>query len=238
MNSQDFRNLQEAYMDVYELDEMFGLGKKKGKSPRADAIINSPEFKKRMEDADKIAVQNLKDMMSGDKKRQNRVAMHPDNRTDLNDYKEEVDLYDIILSHLLDEGYAETVEAAESIMVNMSEDWRESICEGMKPLPVGRMMRQAIRKGKKLSGYENTSDKSQKVYPKHLQAKELRGQDVKYPTVGEYQEKMKRQIDKMITIADTHNEKQAKRKEDDNRREGGRKRDAGRPRSNELQDNW
>ena len=40
------------------------------------------------------------------------------------------DLYDIILSHLLDEGYAETLEQAEVIMVNMSEDWRESICEG------------------------------------------------------------------------------------------------------------
>ena len=37
------------------------------------------------------------------------------------------DLYDIILSHLLDEGYAETQEAAEAIMVNMSEDWRQSI---------------------------------------------------------------------------------------------------------------
>jgi len=41
--------------------------------------------------------------------------------------KEEVDLYDVILSYLLDEGYAETVENAEAIMVNMSEDWRESI---------------------------------------------------------------------------------------------------------------
>ena len=41
--------------------------------------------------------------------------------------KEQVDLYDIILSHLLDEGYAETQEAAEAIMVNMSEDWRDSI---------------------------------------------------------------------------------------------------------------
>ena len=40
------------------------------------------------------------------------------------------DLYDIILSHLLDEGYAETQEQAEVIMVNMSEDWRESIVEG------------------------------------------------------------------------------------------------------------
>jgi hypothetical protein len=42
-------------------------------------------------------------------------------------WKEQVDLYDIILSHLLDEGYAETLEAAEAIMVNMSEEWRESI---------------------------------------------------------------------------------------------------------------
>ena len=40
---------------------------------------------------------------------------------------EQVDIYDIILSHLLDEGYAETPEAAEAIMVNMSEEWRESI---------------------------------------------------------------------------------------------------------------
>ena len=40
---------------------------------------------------------------------------------------EEYDLYDAILSHLLDEGYAETQEAAEAIMVNMSEDWRQSI---------------------------------------------------------------------------------------------------------------
>ena len=44
------------------------------------------------------------------------------------------DLYDIILSHLLDEGYAETVEAAESIMVNMSENWRESIFEEFEQL--------------------------------------------------------------------------------------------------------
>jgi hypothetical protein len=40
---------------------------------------------------------------------------------------ESYDIYDIILSHLLDEGYAETPEAAERIMVNMSEEWRDSI---------------------------------------------------------------------------------------------------------------
>jgi len=41
--------------------------------------------------------------------------------------REQVDIYDIIFSHLLDEGYAETPEAAEAIMVNMSEEWRDSI---------------------------------------------------------------------------------------------------------------
>jgi len=42
---------------------------------------------------------------------------------------ESFDLYDIILSHLLDEGYADTNEAAIAIMANMSEDWREDIVE-------------------------------------------------------------------------------------------------------------
>jgi hypothetical protein len=51
------------------------------------------------------------------------------NRGQSSTYNEEVDLYDIILSHLLDEGYAETPEAAEVLMVNMSEEWREDILD-------------------------------------------------------------------------------------------------------------
>ena len=39
----------------------------------------------------------------------------------------EYDLYDVILEYLLNEGYAETPEAAERIMVNMSEEWMGSI---------------------------------------------------------------------------------------------------------------
>ena len=41
--------------------------------------------------------------------------------------EEGYDIYDVILSHLIDEGYADTFEAAEAIMVNMSEEWRDSI---------------------------------------------------------------------------------------------------------------
>ena len=44
---------------------------------------------------------------------------------------ESFDLFDYILEYLVAEGYADTNDAAISIMVNMSEDWRESIVEGI-----------------------------------------------------------------------------------------------------------
>jgi len=47
-----------------------------------------------------------------------------------------------------------------------------------------------------------------------------------------------KRVAKMGKVADAHNPDRSQRKEDDNRRTGGRKRDTGRPRSNELQDNW
>ena len=56
-----------------------------------------------------------------------RGSLTPNEKKELN--IEEIDLYDVILSHLLDEGFADTLEGAEAIMVNMSEDWKESIVE-------------------------------------------------------------------------------------------------------------
>lgn len=38
-----------------------------------------------------------------------------------------VDLFDLVKGHLLDEGYAETEEAAYAIMSNMSEEWKKNI---------------------------------------------------------------------------------------------------------------
>jgi hypothetical protein len=40
------------------------------------------------------------------------------------------DPFDVIKGHLLDEGYADTNEAALAIMANMSEEWKQSIVEG------------------------------------------------------------------------------------------------------------
>jgi hypothetical protein len=43
--------------------------------------------------------------------------------------EEETDLFDYLLEYLVAEGYADTNDAAISIMANMSEEWRESIVE-------------------------------------------------------------------------------------------------------------
>ena len=43
---------------------------------------------------------------------------------------EDLDTFDIIKGHLIDEGYADTEESALAIMTNMSENWKESILEG------------------------------------------------------------------------------------------------------------
>ena len=43
--------------------------------------------------------------------------------------KQDVDTFDLVKGHLLDEGYAETEQAALTIMANMSEEWRQDILE-------------------------------------------------------------------------------------------------------------
>ena len=188
MNSQELRNLQEAYIDVYDnimekedspyekasdaaLDARYGYGRASGdkrsfgraanrssaaaalrairrgersgsgtsREAGADAVHQgwattaktsadqTPEKKERRAKLANTSYSNLPD----DEKEKDRVsfdavrATYNRNKTQ----KEEFDIYDIILSHLIDEGYADTEQAAEAIMVNMSEDWRESIVE-------------------------------------------------------------------------------------------------------------
>ena len=119
MNSQDLHNLQEAYMDVYELMERNERNPEKVEQQKTThrKVEQNPSF-------------------FGGKKfgsLTGKMSKSPRNQ------KEQTDLYDIILSHLLDEGYADTQEQAEVIMVNMSEDWRESICEGFKKYPAKKV---------------------------------------------------------------------------------------------------
>ena len=122
MNSQELRALQEAYMDVYGLDE------EKRPFPFKKVETKKEKVKKgSLYARDKGDSSPVSDSEMEATRRFNRMSVSSAAATRNKTQKEETDLYDIILSHLLDEGYAETPEQAEAIMVNMSEDWRESI---------------------------------------------------------------------------------------------------------------
>jgi hypothetical protein len=118
MDAQEFRNLQEAYLDVVEnqqLDEI-SAGTALSASKKASEVAGQlATLGGKPEDVVKKRKQAERLYKLQAKKRTTKVTL------------EDVDIYDIILSHLLDEGYADTQEAAEAIMVNMSEEWRDSI---------------------------------------------------------------------------------------------------------------
>jgi hypothetical protein len=155
MDVQDIRNLQEAYLEVY--DEGYKdlgdkardkghqlLNKSKKTATRGNPYAgtnpsNTPEGKNLQKraskqfaasafhnpEASKAKAASNKERGEKKKKAFGNRLMRSDGQGIRDSY--EYDLYDIILSHLLDEGYAETPEAAEAIMVNMSEEWRDSI---------------------------------------------------------------------------------------------------------------
>ena len=170
MNSQELRALQEAYNQVYELDEAEGSYGQTPKASAAYTALHTGKGKSKTKSlALKHAIRSAGDDNS-DKPSPKRSKMTQSDRDyhrgqsenggedregiDFDEFDtgasgpggkpkgkklerqikrgvsaESFDLYDIILSHLLDEGYADTEQAAEAIMVNMSEDWRQSICE-------------------------------------------------------------------------------------------------------------
>jgi len=159
MNSQELRALQEAYNQVYELDEN-RMASRMGKMPSAPAKVGkathsikdltpskppSPEEKAKArkalgigEEYDKDTAQKLSNMRrvmdvekSSGRTRQADALQKKMNKLRVkHPTNESYDLFDYILEHLVAEGYADTNEAAIAIMANMSEDWRESIVEG------------------------------------------------------------------------------------------------------------
>jgi hypothetical protein len=57
----------------------------------------------------------------------------------------ENDLFNYFLEYLVSEGYADTNDAAIVIMANMSEDWKQSIIEGMNPSATPAAKQQATK---------------------------------------------------------------------------------------------
>ena len=154
MDAQDFRGLQEAYREVYqeqELDEEitperraqykrglkvrqanqetgFGKGRprKRATSPQPGAQHQRKGMTQSHRDTMRdVAREENPERPEGSGSLPKGKKLERQKKTGVS--AESYDIYDIILSHLLDEGYAETPEAAEVIMVNMSEEWKQSI---------------------------------------------------------------------------------------------------------------
>jgi len=118
MEASDICNLQEAYLGLYE--EESNSMRFPGETRR--------QFKKHQQRNQELL--DAKKKRREDRKRnQNPLFFGIDGKMS-KIQREQVELYDIILSHLLDEGYADTLDSAEAILENMSEDWIESIIEG------------------------------------------------------------------------------------------------------------
>ena len=101
MDCQDFYDLQEVYLNIYE------------------------EVEK------ETHLESTEEMSSDKDKRRARMERKSKEKKkhEYEDYNESLDYYDDVLSYLIDEGYANTIENAEVIMVNMSEAWIDSILE-------------------------------------------------------------------------------------------------------------
>jgi hypothetical protein len=120
MDSQDFRSIQEAYLEVYE-DSMIHTNPNR-LSQKIGARLKR-ETKRNPEAADKKTKQYLDTIET--LRRRSHSGAEPSKYFRRGYAMGEE--FEIILGYLLDEGYAETPEAAEKIMVNMSEDWMRSI---------------------------------------------------------------------------------------------------------------
>ena len=116
----------------------------------------------------------------------------------------EPDVFDVILEYLLDEGYAETQEQAEVIMVNMSEEWREGI------------LSEAILE------YQPFKDKRKRVKSK---VKEFESQKTKNPEdLGFRNARLQKRIDSMKNVLGKKNKEirsASQQKSYDNMAKGG-----------------
>lgn len=73
---------------------------------------------------------------------------------------ESFDFYDVVLHHLISEGYADSVDSAEVIMANMSEDWIENIIEAKVDKGKSKEDKIKSRNLRNLDPDQRTSDSS------------------------------------------------------------------------------
>jgi hypothetical protein len=181
MDAQELHNLQEAYLQVVENQQRPVEG-----SIRDGKYVNRPT---------KRGGRGIK----GQPKVDAWGRSEQDRPLQKKEKNESYDLYDLILSHLLDEGYAETPEAAEVIMVNMSEEWREEIVEAYVPWDFGP-------KQKAKSKYTELLQKKKSEVSKGIVGG--RGTATRANVIGRVGTEMRRTLDKDTKETGTDPQKQ------------------------------
>ena len=151
MDSKHVIGLYEAYRSVYEDREYlnedvdYDLYEAKGEGPEAATP----------------GTQLFQQLFRGNKKRRGSKEAPMDtsrfqgkgSKAKRRMHNEEVDLYDVVLDHLLDEGYCDDVDSAEIIMANMSEEWLDDILDEAVIGAKKGTIRSVIEKGGKSIKY-------------------------------------------------------------------------------------
>jgi len=155
-------NMEESYMEIDEKRLVPGTPDRAHKFPLSD------EERKMVNNIGKIAKEKAKTQSS----QSTTKSASKKRTTKLSDVevRESYDFYDLVLSHLLDEGYCDTKENAISMMAAMSEDWIDSIVEAFvdpenDEAPSGRTPMQNIEdkpkkvRKKAIGGFEKQMEK-------------------------------------------------------------------------------
>jgi hypothetical protein len=108
MEAKQVKELMEVYASVYT---------------QSQEVISEAECEE--EESDEKDTPEMNGKKKGKKGKQEKKEMDEKDE----EMKEEVNLFDVILEHLVAEGYADTNKAALAIMANMSEEWKQSIVE-------------------------------------------------------------------------------------------------------------
>ena len=124
-----YGSLIEAYNAIYEnqeqLDEGYGLDPKFGSMRKRGGRSAPPEERSVGGERNRSNKDYWADTLGKNRDR-GKGSKAKRRAAELG---EGIDLFDVILEHLVAEGYADTNEAALAIMANMSEEWKQSIVE-------------------------------------------------------------------------------------------------------------
>jgi hypothetical protein len=116
------QNLDEGYKKLpvgKMMKKVFRKGYARGSSGYMDRSGGKYAYKRSAKMFD--AAQEHDPEASQEKERQNRIRGRQRN--------EDLDLYDLVSEYLVSEGFCDSYEDADVIMVNMSEEWRENILD-------------------------------------------------------------------------------------------------------------